>query len=32
MELDAENLSVLVRVNAAGTMKCAIFAPYACYL
>lgn len=25
MEEEAENLSVLVRVNAAGTMKCAFF-------
>lgn len=32
MELEAENLSVLVRVNAARMMKCAFFVPYACYL
>lgn len=32
VEEEAENLSVLVRVNAAGTMKCAFFAPYARYL
>lgn len=29
MRVEAENLSVLVRVNAAGTMKCAFFVPYA---
>lgn len=25
MEVEAENLSVLVRVNAAGTVKCAFY-------
>lgn len=32
VEVEAENLSVLARLNAGGTMKCAFPALYACYL